>query len=609
MFSGEEKMNKKSKISRSFQCRLLALVSIAFVITTIFLWVSQTKLSEDNAINLLKINISDVKADISDASDRNMLRITWEIAEELDLQDEITNEFLEKLTIKYDVTEINYINEDGIIVASTFEDFLNYDMASGNQSSEFLVLLSKTREYVQSYQPVSYDKSIWRKYGGAVLKKGGFVQVGYGYKRFKMDIDEFVVGVTRNRHVGENGCIIIVDEEWNIVSDRYGNEGKNLDVTGIYIDENKMVVDEVFECDVYGEPSYCIYEMTEGYKIVAVMPKSEAALSRNASVGVTVIMQVVIFTALFIMIFILVRKLVVDNIHRINDSLSSITDGNLDTVVDVRTHIEFEELSDDINSTVDTLKKYIAEAETRIDTELAFAKTIQHSSLPNVHPNFSDCEKFDIWATMYTAKEVGGDFFDFYFLDDDKLVFLIADVSGKGIPAAMFMMTSKTILKGYAEAGMSIEEVMETANNKLSNGNEAGMFVTVWMGVLNLQTGVVTYANAGHNPPLVKRSKGEFEYLDVQADFVLAGMEGMTYKKNEIKLEPGDVIYLYTDGVTEATNMEEELYGEDRLVNILNINTNSTMEDICNAVKTDIDKFVKEASQFDDITMLCLKYK
>jgi serine phosphatase RsbU (regulator of sigma subunit) len=252
--------------------------------------------------------------------------------------------------------------------------------------------------------------------------------------------------------------------------------------------------------------------MTEGYKIVAVMPKSEAALSRNASVGVTVIMQVVIFTALFIMIFILVRKLVVDNIHRINDSLSSITDGNLDTVVDVRTHIEFEELSDDINSTVDTLKKYIAEAETRIDTELAFAKTIQHSSLPNVHPNFSDCKKFDIWATMYTAKEVGGDFFDFYFLDDDKLVFLIADVSGKGIPAAMFMMTSKTLLKGYAEAGMSIEEVMETANNKLSNGNEAGMFVTVWMGVLNLQTGVVTYANAGHNPPLVKRSKGEFEY-------------------------------------------------------------------------------------------------
>lgn len=602
-------MNKKSKISRSFQRWLLVLVIIAFVVTTIFLWISQTKLSERNAINLLKINISDVKADISDASDRNMLKLTWEIAEDINLQDEITNELLEQLTKKYDVTEINYINEDGIIEASTYKDFLNYKMDSGKQSSEFLVLLSGTKEYVQSYQPVSYDESIWRKYGGVVLENGGFVQVGYGSNRFKRDIDEFVVGVTRNRHVGESGCIIIVDEEWNIVSDRYGNEGKNLDVTGIYIDEDKIKVDEVFGCNVYGESCYCIYEITESYKIVAVMPKSEAALSRNVSVGVTVIMQVIVFTALFIMIFILVRKLVVDNIHRINDSLSAITDGNLDTVVDVRTHVEFEELSDDINSTVETLKKYISEAESRIDTELAFAKAIQHSSLPNVYPNYSDCEKFDIWATMHTAKEVGGDFYDFYYLDNDTLVFLIADVSGKGIPAAMFMMTSKTLLKGCAESGMSIEEVMETANDKLSKGNDAGMFVTAWMGFLNLKTGVVTYSNAGHNPPLVKNGKRDFEYFETQADFVLAGMEGMTYTKNEIKLEPGDIIYLYTDGITEAINLEEELYGETRLVDVLNSNINSSMEDICNAVKNDIDIFAKDAPQFDDITMLCLKYK
>lgn len=603
---------KKRKISQSFQRGLLGLVITAFFVTTAFLWFFQTKLSEENAVDLLKLNISDVRQDIVDASDENLLQLSWKIAGDLNSVNNITNDFLHELTNKYDVAEINFINSEGIIKATTYPDFMNYEMASGKQSAEFLCLLSDElhakKEFVQSYQPVSYDTSIWRKYGGVVLRKGGFVQVGYDADRFQKDIDEFVVGVTRNRHVGEGGCMIITDEKGYIVSGPYGNEGENIALTGINLDTEKISAGTKFVSDFYGESSYCMYQESEGYRIIAVMPRSEAALSRNVAVSVTTIMQIIIFAALFILIYILVKSLVVDNIYKINDSLSAITEGQLDTVVDVRSHVEFEELSDDINSTVDTLKKYIADAEARIDAELAFARAIQHSALPSVFPPYPNRKEFDIWATMHTAKEVGGDFYDYYFVNEEILAFLIADVSGKGIPAAMFMMTAKTLLKSYAETGMSVEKVFIHANEELCEGNDTGMFVTAWMGLLNTKTGLVTFANAGHNPPLVKRTDGTFTYLKTRPGLVLAGMEGVRYRKNEVQLEPGDIIYLYTDGVTEAMNITEELYGEERLLTILNTNAHADTQTICEEVKVNVDAFAGEAMQFDDITMVCLKY-
>ena len=573
--------SKKTKLSQSFQRWLIVLVSIAFFATTAFLWLIQTRLSENNAVNLLTLNLSDVRQDIIDASDSNLLKLTGSIAANINGMERVTDDMLHGLTIKYDVTEINVIDDRGFIVATTFPEFGGYDMRSGHQSAEFMVLLKGETEYVQRYQPVSYDASISRKYGGVVLEKGGFVQVGYGAERFQRDIDEFVVGVTRNRHVGAGGCIIIVDEAWNIVSDRFGNEGKNLDVTGLWIDAASMPENKVFTADVYGQASYCMYMTTEGYRIVAVMPRSEAALSRNVSVGVTTAMQIAVFAALFIMIYVLIKRLVVRNIYQINESLSAITDGKLDTVVDVRSHVEFDDLSNDINSTVDTLKRYIADAAARIDAELAFAKAIQHSAMPSVFPPYPGRKEFDIHAAMFTAKEVGGDFYDFYFVDEDTLAFMIADVSGKGIPAAMFMMQSKTLLKSCAESGMPIEQVFTTANEKLCEGNEAGMFVTAWMGLLNIKTGHVTFANAGHNPPLVK-----------------AGMEGIRYRKFELQLNPGDTIYLYTDGVTEATDAAEKLYGDERLLKLLNEQKRASAREICEYVKADVDAFVGDAEQY-----------
>lgn len=609
-----EKERKSSRhnlknISQSFQRWLLMCVTAGFLMTTVFTWALQTELAKNDANELIRLNIEDVREDILEASNKNLLELTREIASHIDFTDRTNAKLLKTLKKEFDVAEINIINQNGIITVSTHNDFLNYDMRGGEQSAEFLVLLDGvTKEYVQSYQPTSSDPTISRKYAGVVLSGGGFVQVAYDAERFQKDIDDVVIGVTRNRHIGESGALIIVGEDWNIVSDRHGNEGRNLNVTGIYIDRSTMPENKTFEAVVYGKQAFCSYILSEGYYIVAVMPLEEAMFSRDISVYITVFMEFVVFGMLFIVVYFLIKKLVVDNMVKINKSLAMITGGNLDTVVNVRTNEEFASLSDDINSTVVTLKHYIAEAAARIDRELEFARSIQHSAIPTVFPPYPGHSEFDIYATMDTAKEVGGDFYDFYFVGENRLGFLIADVSGKGIPAAMFMMTAKTIIKGYAESGKPVDEVFTTANEKLCESNDAGMFVTAWMGVLDTVTGKVEFANAGHNPPLVRHAGGGFEYLRSKPCFILAGMDGIKYRKNEFTLAPGDEIYLYTDGVTEATDSENNLYGEERLLALLNSMGDLSGEEICRAVKADIDAFVGDAPQFDDITMLYLKY-
>ena len=601
---------KKRRISETFAQWLLLALSLALVVATVFIYILQTRMSENNTEQLLRLNIEDVKQDIIDASDANILELSHTIADELNASKRVpTNDDLEWKRFKYGLSEINVIDENGIIVATTYPDFMNFDMRSGAQSGEFMVLLDGKTEYVQSYQPVSFDASISMKYAGVVLDKGGFVQVGYDAKRFQRDIDQEVIGVTRNRHVGEGGSLIICDENWKIVSDRHDVEGQLLETIGLTVDTDKIANGERFTATVYGVPSYCMYQYSEGYYIISVLPKSEAVLSRNVSVGVTITMMVVIFMALFGIIYYLLKRQIVDNIRKINGSLAEITGGNLDTTVDVHSNEEFASLSDDINTTVNALKHHIEEAAARIDQELEFARSIQLSALNTVFPPYPHRKDFDIYARMDTAKEVGGDFYDFYLLNEDTLGILIADVSGKGIPAAMMMMQAKTLISSLANSGINVDEVFTRANDTLCEHNDANMFVTAWMGILNLRTGLMTYVNAGHNPPLMRRNDGQFAYLKSPADFVLAGWEGFQYRRQELQLAPGDQLYLYTDGVTEATDLQESLFGEEKLLAALNEYEGNEPQAMCDKVKQDVDRFVGEAPQFDDITMLSLTYK
>ena len=283
--------------------------------------------------------------------------------------------------------------------------------------------------------------------------------------------------------------------------------------------------------------------------------------------------------------------------------------------LNIRTGDEIQALSEaiktmelEINEYIQDLTAVTAEKE-RIGAELNVATQIQADMLPRIFPAFPEREEFDVYATMNPAKEVGGDFYDFFLVDDDHLAVVIADVSGNGVPAALFMVIAKTLIKNHAQNQEAPGTVFTQTNEQLCEGNDAGLFVTGWMGVLEISTGKFVYVNAGHNPPLLKRAGGTFEWLKSRPGFVLAGMEGVRYRENTLQLEPGDRLYLYTDGVTEATNSREELFGDERLQNALNEYMDLPVEQFLPKIKECIDAFVGGADQFDDITMLALDYQ
>lgn len=283
--------------------------------------------------------------------------------------------------------------------------------------------------------------------------------------------------------------------------------------------------------------------------------------------------------------------------------------------LNIHTGDEIEELSEaiktmemEINDYIDHLTEVTAEKE-RMGAELNIATQIQASMLPCIFPAFPDRNEFDIYASMDPAKEVGGDFYDFFLIDEDHIALVMADVSGKGVPAALFMVIAKTLLKNTAQSGISPKEVLSQVNTQLCENNEAEMFVTVWLGVMQISTGHMVCANAGHEYPAIRRVGGQYELLHDKHGFVLAGMEGSRYREYEITLEKGDSLFVYTDGVPEATNAENELFGTDRMLEALNQNPDAASEEVIREVQKAMEVFVKQAPQFDDITMLSMIYK
>ena len=599
------------QISSTFQRWLLACIVIAYLVTSAFTYVLQNGIVRVETQEVFTTAINDVETDVKGKSDAQLLGIAQDVKAAYEID---PNASLMALVEEHGIVEINVVSSDGIILKSTEPDSINYDMNSKEQSKEFVDVLRLQDSFVQKYSPRGKDGSVWRKYAAINLTDGGFIQVGYDAEQFHEMLDEFVVDMTKNRHVGTGGFVAVLDENLSLViDDDYA--GAHVSAIGIDPPEEMKAgktATAMYYADIvdgktaFSERYMYVFKFVEGYCIVAAMPEAEAVFMRDASLYTSIFMQVLIFATLFVFIYILIKRVIINNLQKINDTLGRITKGDLNVTVDVRSNQEFSSLSDDINSTVSTLKRYIAEAAARIDKELEYAKQIQLSALPT---NFPEGEEYEIYAQMIAAKEVGGDFYDFYKLNDTTVAFLAADVSGKGIPAAMFMMTAKTIIKDLAESGMAVNDIFTKANEKLCENNESGMFVTAWMGILDLESGKLQFANAGHNPPLVKRADGTFEYLKTRAGFVLAGMEGVRYRVGELTLSPGDRMFLYTDGVTEATNAHNQLYGEDRLLAFMNANATMTADALLPALKADIDEFVGEAPQFDDITMVMFDYK
>lgn len=452
------------------------------------------------------------------------------------------------------------------------------------------------------------------------------------------DLNEFISGISMGRDsraliISPQGVICAKGLTMDNAGDfnAFFGENGSKTVKRIYKDDNGF-----FKTDINGKDVYCVYSRTgiSDWTTVLIVSENEITAPSEAlkktiyasadslaerlngqMLNATVLWGVIIAAVMIFTVIITDRvSLSLSRpITQLCGAIEKIGGGDLDCKCRIKTGDEIETLSDSFEKMTVSLKTYmenyadIAAEKQRISTELNVAARIQTSALPCVFPDRTD---FSIYAKMYPAKEVGGDFYDFCMIGENKVGIIMADVSGKGVPAALFMMTAKSLIKNLALEGLPVNEIFEKANAQLSENNDSLMFVTAFMAIIDLNTGVAEFANAGHNPPAIRRKDGVFKFPEIKSDRVLAALPGMKYQKQTVNLDSGDILFAYTDGVTEAMNTQKDFYGEDRLLRTLNKAENkggTETNGIIEAVKKDIELFAEGAEPADDITMLAFK--
>ena len=601
----------KSLTSR-FTYTLSTLTFIAFILSSTFVFLFDSNMSTKQRDNDLKYAITETANEVANKTVQSMSKIRDSLT---NYPHKITQSGLTDICNNEGLVEINVVDHTGHIWHSSEPryDEGDFNMGDYEQSREFLCLLDPNgpETFVQNFRKMAdTDVGEERKYVGIKFtftmddhQENGFIQCGYD----KAGVARLLENIALYKKIGNSGSLLVLNDNYRLISkgiDFKLPEDFSALQEGIYKNKNLST----FTVEMNGTSYYAQYIFEDAHFTISLIPTSEADLSRNISVFINTFLEVIVFGLFFVTIYVLVKKLVIDRIEMTNESLAKITAGKLDTIVEGGNITEFKVLSKDINETVDALKGYIDAANKRIDEELALAKAIQSAVLPSTFPAFPDRKEFDIYASMHPAKEVGGDFYDFYFSNQKDFHFTIADVSGKGIPAALFMMRAKSILKSLTQTNIPINEAFIQGNDALCEGNEAGMFVTAWSSSVDLTNGELTFANGGHNPPLIKHKDGKFEYLKAPVNLVLAAMDGMPYGINKLQLKVGDIVYLYTDGVTEGVNTKGEQLGEERLQQILNSREFDSCKELCEYVYGECVKFADGAAQFDDITMVAFRF-
>ncbi|WP_049946139.1 SpoIIE family protein phosphatase [Butyrivibrio sp. WCD2001] len=458
---------------------------------------------------------------------------------------------------------------------------------------------------------------------------------------------EGIESVMMNARISDQGNSCIIDEHGMIIfsSQDEGDlktqtilgEGKK-DSSLKKLSEKAISGERGLELlEINGKKCYLAYSPIKvvGWSLISIVPESTVLAPKESllnSLNINRIMELtevqkVLRTALttvlaFIVVIALITVVIsnmlsrqlVKPVEELTAKVRAIEGDQLDFEWTEDTGDEIQELATSFGFMTERMKKYIVDIQAataekeRIGVELALATEIQASILPHDFPPFPDRREFDIYAMMEPAREVGGDFYDFFLIDDDHLGLVMADVSGKGIPAALYMMISKVILQSCAMLGKSAAEALNRMNEALTSNNKTDMFVTVWFGILEISTGIISCANAGHEYPAIMRKDGKFELFKDKHGFVIGGMEGIKYKEYQIEIGHGDKLFLYTDGVAEATDINNKMYGTSRMIEALNKDPDVSPQQIVKTVRADISEFVGEAEQFDDLTMLCLEF-
>ena len=542
----------------------------------------ESKLARRRVESIMVPAIQDIRNEIIVGMDPILFYLAGVVRDSVGHITNATTETANRLRKELKLDEINFVDTNGVIRVSTHESQVGYWMGQDpdpTRAAGFLCLLTNHLWYTQPPRLTVKADDVYRKFAG-IRMPGGALQVGLDFSRLTKDLKQRFAQVTADWHIGESGYYIIA----NRASGEVISDGSMSGIPDTYMEgvdqkpptlidlgfEPEMFWQEQkgsFNANVNGAPAICRTAVIpeSGHRVCVVMPSREVTRTKNISVGTTM------FLLLVVIVFVAAAAL--------------------------RT-VTLRERAEELR---------LAEEERR-RKDLALAASIQSASIPAVFPPFPHlAERIDLFGRMLAAKEVGGELYDFYFVSEKRIAVVIADVSGKGVPGAMFMMRAKTTLCDHLAAyGGNLAQIVADINAALADGNEANMFVTAWIGVIDIETGELDYVNCGHNPPLVKRADGSQEWLRTVSGIALAAFESAPYTQHQLVLHPGDMLFLYTDGVTEAQS-KEGLYGEERLLAALE-NAGDRAETVCETVSASVAAFASGMPQADDITMLALVF-
>ncbi len=545
--------------------------ALFYVVLLSFNWSVLTRRADLQTESMLDFAMLDYDATVMAAIDSMLMHAADSIVAEFGNPSPQPAERMSLIAAQRELDEINVVARDGFILASTDPKLIGVTMVEKAQAAEFMVLTNGIRHaFSQPFRQGANNPEVRRKYVGVAFPGGnGYIQVGIDESHVTKMFPSIMDFIFDGWLLGSTGFFLCADvNDGSLISNpaRHRDEARFLSETG-YDPDDPVVCEDgktTFRQRLFGDLCDCRAAIYCGHRVIACLPPAEYYAARTFYAAV--------------MAFVLALVLVV-----------------------------FVLLFRRIDRDADRLRAFYAAEEATRAKDMEIAKTIQNSALPNVLPANPH---FQLSAAMQAAKEVGGDFYDYFPLDDTRYAFLVADVSGKGITAALYMMTAKTLIKDTLLALRDPAATLTRANAELCRNNPANMFITAWVGVLDTETGTVFFANAGHNPPLklTAADAADVAFLTAKSGPMLAFMDGIVYKPCKVTLAPGDSLFLYTDGVTEALDPKNELYGEGRLLETLRAAPSPEPESVCTIVRATVAAFAAGAPQADDITVLALRY-
>ncbi len=534
-------------------------------------WVVSTRRAWQQTKSMLDYAILDLTATVEGSIDTLLMHVAEMVIDELKEPKPLSTSEIVAIADRMDIDELNVVDRTGRILASSDARLIGKSMKDNPKPAEFMVLCDGKRHVLsQPFRAGASNPDARRKYVGIAFQGGnGFVQVGIDESHLTQMFPSIMDFIFDEWLLGEKGFFLCAStKDGRLISNpaRHRDEALFIAETGYAPDSASVIEDgkTTFRQRLFGDTCDCRTIIFAGHRIVAALPLAEYYTTRT------------IYTYIMALVLAIVLASFVMLLWRIDKDSAK-------------------------------LKAFYKSEEEKRTAELEIGRTIQMAALP---PDFPSNEYYKLSAFMRPAREVGGDFYDFFQPDDMHIAFLVADVSGKGITGALYMMTAKTIVKDTLLASPDLHpaDVLTHVNQELCRNNPAEMFLTVWIGILALDSGRLTFANAGHNPPLLRRASGEAEWLKARSGCPLACFDNIKYKPLEISLAPGDLLFLYTDGVTEAMDNSCALFGNDRLLNAVTSAKTTDPDALCTMVRNDVDQFAGGAAQADDITLLSLQY-